>query len=115
MMSPEEKSRRRREWKDKAEKRRLLIEKVCAHSHSHGCARHKGCSEYEGMVEELYNLDPKECEHGRSWASSCLACDEIHKEVFPEHYAKCFGCKKLADPDELNEKERCFDCQGTED
>src|ERR1700679_1659232 len=102
MMSPEEKARRRQEWNEHTDKRKVLIEKLCAHSNSHVCYiapdGHQAineCEEYNSLLDQLRDTDPKECEHGRSWATNCMACDEIHKEVFPENYGECRKCSEL--------------------
>jgi hypothetical protein len=37
-------------------------------------------------TQELEELIPHYCEHGRSVYSSCLACTEIEKTLFPDAY-----------------------------
>lgn len=105
-MSPEEKEQRRKEFFDLSDKRLVLIEKMCAAHNS----LTKDKELYSQLLNELVALDPRECEHGRSWASNCMACDEIHMEVFPEHYDACITCSKLFNPDELVDG-RCDNCE----
>lgn len=105
-MSPEEIEHRRKEFFDITEKRRVLIERAVAAGNGGDRVGAKF------LFDEMLALVPKLCEHGHYWASMCSACDDIHKEVFPELYSKCSGCGKLTDPDELDRKKKCFDCQG---
>ena len=122
MLSKEEIDRRRQEWFDTVARRKVLIEKVCT-------AYNSGKKELaRKLSNEMRALDPRECEHGRSWSSTCIACDEIHKECFPENYIPCprFSsppqhrrpwrplpcviCKELFDPDDLYEENKCDQC-----
>lgn len=113
-MSPEEITRRRAEWFAKTEERRILIEKICAHSNSHGCYKDKKCEEYQSLIDQFRDSDPPFCEHGRSRASDCRACDDIHKEIFPEYFGTCTQCSNLVDKDELDSQNKCFDCHAEE-
>jgi hypothetical protein len=105
-MTSEEKERRRKEFFDISEKRRVLIERAVAAGNS---GDREGAKK---LYEEMLSLVPELCEHGHHWASMCMACDNIHKEVFPELYKQCSSCGELVDPDELDKKKRCFNCQG---
>lgn len=104
-MSPEEIQRRRDEHFALVSKRKVLIERSVAASHS-------GDKELaEKLFTEMIDLTPEMCEHGRCWSSNCIACEEIHKEIFPEYYAACNKCANLYDKDELNDKGNCDNCQ----
>lgn len=105
-MSPEEIERRRKEHFDLSKKRDAICLKILGLQN-----KHSGNDEFNKLLIQLRDLDPKECEHGRSWAANCMACDDVHKEVFPEYYSKCVGCSELVDPDELDSSNHCFDCQ----
>jgi hypothetical protein len=92
-LSKEEISRRRQEWFNTCDKRKSLIERICA-------AYNSGEKELARQLSsEMRALDPRMCEHERSWSSTCMACDEIHKECFPENYVCCAACQKLFDSD----------------
>lgn len=101
-MSPEEIERRRKEHFDLVEKRKVLFEKAFA-------AANDGDIGLE-LKLTLEVLGPDKCEHGHLFLENCMACDEIHKEVFPELYATCTTCKFLTS-DDLDDKGNCWDCQ----
>lgn len=105
-MSPEEKERRRQEFFAESKKHSDLIESAVAAGNS------GEQSVYLKLLAELAELVPAFCEHDRSMDSSCMACDEIHKEVFPEHYVACATCKELVDLDEPDDNGNCFSCAG---
>jgi hypothetical protein len=108
-VSPQEIETYRKEWFQKTEERRILIEQLVSHRNSHNCIGSK-CEEYNDLFARFAALDPRECKHGRSWASTCHTCDQEHMEAFPEYFGKCISCQKLVDLDELDEGNRCFDC-----
>ena len=35
----------------------------------------------EKLTQKLADLEPKECDHGRNWASPCLACEELEAQL----------------------------------
>lgn len=108
IMTPEEKETYRKEWFRKSEERRVLIAQISAHAHD--CPKITECEEYQDLVLKLRDLDPSYCEHGRSWASECMACDQQHMEAFPEYYNKCDACQNLVDLDGLDQSNHCMDC-----
>lgn len=77
MDAQEIKTRRKKFFAD-AEKRKLLIEKICAAKNSN--------EDNTELWNELSELDGKDCEHGRHWSSDCLECDDVMKICFPEHF-----------------------------
>lgn len=109
-MTPQEIETYRKEWFQKTEERRVLIEQLVSHRNSHGCLS-SSCEEYNSIFARFVALDPRVCKHGRSWASHCHTCDQEHMEAFPEYYGQCTSCQKLTDIDELGESKRCFNCQ----
>lgn len=111
-MTPEERLQYRKEWEEKSETRRILIEKICAHHNSHGCAKkNASCEEYEKLLQDFRDTDPAYCKHERSKYSDCKACDDEHMEAFPEYFGRCQSCNSLVDLDELDKDKNCFDCQ----
>ncbi len=40
--------------------------------------------EWEELMDKLRG--PSHCEHGRSWASNCMACEEIERTLFPDMF-----------------------------
>ena len=104
MLSKEEIEKRRQEFFALSDKRKDFIERICQAANS---GNRKLALQ---LSDEMRSLDPIMCEHDRSWASTCMACDEIHKECFPENYTPCATCKELFDPDELYEDSKCDQC-----
>lgn len=112
-MTPEQKQQYRKDWEERSEKRRILIEQMCSHHNSHGCTREAPCPEYEKLIEDFRDVDPEYCEHGRHrYSAHCIGCDEDFKEVFPEFFGACQKCNELVDLDELDGNKHCFNCQG---
>ena len=108
MMSPEEITKRREAYNALCEKRMRLIESSVSASNS-------GDKELaKKYYDEMMALDPEYCEHDRSWASNCSACDAIHMECFPEYFGKCMSCEEFVDKDELR-NDKCIDCFGEDD
>src|SRR5208283_5793827 len=101
MLSKEEIERRRQEFFALSDKRRDYIERIC--QAANGGNRELALK----LSDEMRALDPRMCEHERSWSSTCIVCGEIHKECFPENYVACGKCKNLFDPDELYEEGKC--------
>jgi hypothetical protein len=77
-MDAEEIDRRRKKFFDDTEKRKVLIEKICT------AISNK--EDNTALLDELSEMDSKDCEHGRHWSSTCVACDDIFKLYFPELY-----------------------------
>ena len=109
-MSPQEIEAYRKDWLEKTEARRVLIEQIIPHCRNHGCTNILSCEAYEDLLSKLSALDPNECVHGCHWSSSCVACESQHREAFPEYFGKCTSCQKLTDLDELSFNNCCFDC-----
>jgi hypothetical protein len=60
-------------------------------------------------TDKLADSAPSECEHGRHIMCGCMACEDLDKKLYPEHYAICIGCGESINTG-LLENERCTDC-----
>lgn len=63
---------------------------------------------YYKVIDKIKDMDSKVCEHGRDYASPCLACDELEAKVHDLHLGTnseyCSICSgTCADPcDDIN-------------
>lgn len=105
MLSASEIQRRRNEHFILVGKRQSLVQQVVS-------AQKIGNEELaKKLLQDVFELESSMCEHDRDRVSNCIACDEIHKEVFPEFYVECANCEELFDRDELNGAGNCDCCQ----
>lgn len=109
-LSPEEIERRRHDHFQNAEKGMRLIEKMF------GVNRSVDPSAYDKLLEEYQKSLPILCEHDKSMYDTCMACDEIFKQCFPENCFKCDFCQSLfLDEEEITEGGICGDCRYNND
>lgn len=62
-------------WEAEREARGLLIDKLEAD---------QSAEVFQAVLQELYDLSPTHCEHGRAVINTCMACDEIERIIHPE-------------------------------
>ena len=101
-LTSEEIAKRRAEFEELSDKRGRIIERLMAAKNSG-----EDCS---AIIEKFAALDRDMCEHGRHWSSDCRACDDIHKQVFPEHYKQCASCLELFELEYIDVYDMCDEC-----
>lgn len=105
-LSREEIDRRRQEHFVNVETGAKLIERIF------GVNRSVDPNEYQKILKEYQDSFPLVCEHEKSMVESCLACDDIFKQCFPENCFKCDMCQSLfVNEEEVDEHGTCDECR----
>ena len=105
MLSQKEIQRRRKEFEELSDKRKILIEKLIASTINNENEN------ADKLSKELLALEPNECEHGKHSSLSCNDCDAIFMECFSEHFESCCcDCDEKFEEDALNEDGQCINC-----
>ena len=67
-------------WESERSKRDALLNEACT-------ALDQGDqSRWKELTLQACETDPDFCEHGRSTVTSCMACEEIERILWPEHF-----------------------------
>lgn len=67
---------------------------------------------YQELLTEYQETLPLVCEHDKSMVESCLACDDIFKQCFPENCFMCVTCDNLyVNEEEVDEDGICDECR----
>lgn len=105
-LTPEEIAERRRQHFESADKGYKIIEAMF------NVDRSINPNAYEDLLEEYLESRPLVCEHEKSMVESCLACDDIFKQCFPENCFMCVTCDNLyINEEEVDEDGICNECR----
>lgn len=104
-MTPEEIYERRRQHFENVASGAQLIQKMF------GNGRSVDSNTFQELLKEYQDMYPAYCEHEKPMVESCMACDEIFKQCFPENCYPCSQCKEIyLDEDELDD-DICDTCR----
>lgn len=65
-------------WEAEREARSKLIDKLAV------AEKNGDDAAFKSILDEIMDLTPSHCEHGRDVISTCMACDEIERIIHPE-------------------------------
>ena len=105
-LTHEEIAERRRLHFENIDRGQKLIERLF------GSDRANNPAEYKALFEEWRESIPIVCEHEKSMVESCLACDDIFKQCFPENCFMCVTCDNIyVNEEEVDEDGICDECR----